>query len=111
MVCVVGRPVTARESRLADGAEEAELLRHRKGDAPSKEEAELWAKAADTCDQIISHSRGLRDLRVQWESRKQDCLENVKKIADLLAPLPPKEPKAPPAAKPAAIMKYIDTFY
>ena len=81
---------------------QAELLRHRKGDAPSKEEAELWAKAADTCDQIISHSRGLRDLRVQWESRKQDCLENVKKIADLLAPPPPKEPKAPPAAKPAA---------
>ena len=80
----------------------SELLRHRKGDAPSKEEAELWAKAADTCDQIISHSRGLRDLRVQWESRKQDCLENVKKIADLLAPPPPKEPKAPPAAKPAA---------
>lgn len=78
---------------------QAELLRHRRGDVPSREEAELWTRAANTCDLIISQSRGLRELRMLWESRKQDCTARVQKIADQLAPPPP--PKEPEAPKPA----------
>lgn len=77
---------------------QAESVRIGKGGEPSREEAELMAQAAKTCDQIIGLSLGLRDVRVQWEVRKKNCEARVKEIVDKLAPPPPPKAEVPAAA-------------
>lgn len=68
----------------------------------SKEEANLYVKAASVCAEIMGMSRGEPSIYSKWEQRKFSCAEEARQIVELLQPAVPPQPeekKAPQEAE------------
>ncbi len=98
------RTMDEKSTQYANLIRKAERLNRDQGGKPTKEEANLYYQAAKVCEEIMALNISQRAVYAQWNYRKMDCESNFSRIADLLAPPPPK-PAAPtpaPAAKPEA---------
>lgn len=59
---------------------------------PTKQEARFYYEAAQVCEEIMSINNSQRAVYEKWKGLKLDCEENIKRITDILAPVPAEEP-------------------
>lgn len=71
----------------------AERISHEHGGKPTKEEATFYYQAAKVCEEIMNMNLSQRAVYAQWQQRKLECEENIKRITNILAPPPPAPPK------------------
>lgn len=78
-----------KTTRYTNLVNKAERINRNQGGKPSKEEANFYYEASKVCDEIMNMNLSQRAVYAQWKYRKLDCEENIKRIADILAPAPP----------------------
>lgn len=74
---------------------QAERINYNNNGQVSKEEAELYYRAVKVCEEIMNLNLGQRAVYAQWELRRQNCENAVKRICDAIAPPPPAPEPAP----------------
>ena len=68
---------------------QAERINHGSSGRASKEEAEFYYQAVKVCEEIMNMNLSQRAVYAQWQLRRQNCENAVKRICDAIAPPPP----------------------
>ena len=82
----------------------AEIVNRNHGGKMTKEEAQLYKEAMDVCVEIMSMNMSERAVYAMWRRHKDECEENLRRIMDVLSPVPARPARAeePAVSKPAA---------
>lgn len=79
----------------------AQRLNRDNGGKVSKEEAAFYYQAVKVCEEIMNMNVSQRAVYNQWNLRKQDCEDSIRRISYTLAPPPPPAAEPVKAAEPA----------
>ena len=85
-----------KQTRYTNLIRQAERINYSNNGAASKEEAEFYYQAAKICEEIMNLNLAQRAVYSQWELRRQNCENAVKRICDAIAAPPPPAPGPAP---------------
>lgn len=91
-----------KTTRYNNLVRQAERINYNNNGKASKEEAEFYYQAVKVCEEIMNLNLSQRAVYVQWQLRRQNCENTVKKICDAIAPPSPTPKPAPEAPARAA---------
>ena len=84
-----------KTTRYNNLVRQAERINYNNNGQASKEEAEFYYQAVKVCEEIMNMNLSQRAVYAQWQLRRQNCEDAVKKICDAIAPPPPAPAPGP----------------
>lgn len=84
-----------KTTRYNNLVRQAERINYNNDGKVSKEEATFYYQAAKICEEIMNMNLSQRAVYAQWQLRRQNCEDTVKRICDTIAP-PPSAPRSEP---------------
>lgn len=90
------REMDSKTTRFNSLVRKAEQTSRDNMGKPTKQEAMFYFEASKVCDEIMSMNNGQRAVYEKWKGIKLECEENIKRITDILAPPPVKQPEPQP---------------
>lgn len=81
--------------RYTNLVRQAERINRDNNGSVTKEEAQFYLQAAKVCEEIMNMNLTQRAVYAQWQLRRQNCEETVRRICDAIAPPPPPPTRQP----------------